>query len=71
MTDNSNDAIRQHVDQLGVTPGSTSTKDRPAGQGRELRPDWMRDQAAKGQAIHRDDDGIKTDSAKDNVGSDR
>ncbi len=71
MTDNSNDAVRQHVDQLGDTPASASTKDRRAGSGRELRPDWMRDQAGKGQAIDRDDAGIKTDSEKESVGSDR
>ncbi len=31
MTDNSNDALRQHVDQLGDTPGSATTKGRHAG----------------------------------------
>jgi hypothetical protein len=71
MTDNSNDAVRQHVDQLRDTPASAGTKDRPAGSGRELRPDWMRDQADKGQASDRGDRGTKTKSEKEGVGSDR
>lgn len=32
MTDNSNDTQRQHVDQLGDTAGSTTTKGRHADQ---------------------------------------
>lgn len=71
MTDNSNDAMRQHVDQLRDTPASASTKGRSAGSGTQLRPDWMRDQAGKGNASDRGDRGTKTESEKEGVGSDR
>lgn len=90
MTDNSNDALRQHVDQLGDTPGSATTKGRHAdagtgqappetgGRGRIGRigntgvgPDWMQDQAGKGQAVNRDASGVPTEVEKERAGSDR
>jgi hypothetical protein len=71
MTDNSNDAVRQHVDQLRDPPASAGTKARPAGSGREPRPDWMRDPAGTGQAPDRGDRGTTTKSETVGVGSDR
>jgi hypothetical protein len=71
MTDNSNDTVRQHVDQLGDTPGSASPKDRHAEAGTELRPDWMRGLPDKGEDVDRDARPMPTESEKEGVGSDR
>lgn len=66
MTDNSNDAQRQHVDQLTEPRTSAEAKGRHA-----VVPGWMRDRGTDGRRLDPRADGRQDDPEEAPVGGGR